>query len=373
MGLSTDKLQPASLDLSTASGTQGEFTVMPSHGDDQFLQIPSPTMDTERVLESERIQSLRGLACVLLVSFHVIGQDATHGLNVAADSALRLFADLLAPIRMPLFTFISGFVYAYRPVIPGSGATFWSRKIRRLAVPLAVATTIYYLAHAMAPGSHEMVAQPIWRVYLFPYAHLWFLQAIIVLFSIVALLDHAGLMRTLRQYGVILGLAIGLQLVLHVDRAFFSVNHAIYLAPFFLLGIGANRFRSIFQQSGSEIVAIGIFVVAMGAAVASVLRGTPMPQPQTLWATVLSMSSCLALLTVMPRVPSLGIIGTHSYAIYLYHLMFVAAVNHLGHAVGVTNVGAHLLFGITAGIVGPMLFATSLDGFPRVRRLILGS
>jgi hypothetical protein len=53
--------------------------------------------------------------------------------------------------------------------------------------------------------------------------------------------------------------------------------------------------------------------------------------------------------------------------------MFVAAVNHLGHAVGVTNVGAHLLFGITAGIVGPMLFATSLDGFPRVRRLILGS
>lgn len=331
------------------------------------------TLQTERANESERIQSLRGLACLLLVSFHVIGQDAAHGLNVAADTALRLFADFLAPVRMPLFTFISGFVYAYRPVVPGSGRTFWSRKIRRLAVPLAVATTIYYLAHAMAPGTHEMASRPIWTIYLFPYAHLWFLQAIIVLFSIVALLDHAGLMRTSRQYAVILGLALGLQLVLHVDRALFSVNHAIYLAPFFLLGIGANRFRGIVQQRGPEMAAIGTFVIAMGGAVVGVLRGTPMPQPQTLWATVLSMSSCLALLAVMPRVTSLGVIGTHSYAIYLYHLMFVAAVNHLGHALGITNVGVHLLFGIAAGIAGPMLVARTLEGYPRVRRLVLGS
>src|SRR5678815_1036900 len=61
---------------------------------------------------SRHIQSLRGLACLLLVALHVIGGEATIGMQVDDDSVYRLFGKLMFHIRMPLFAFLSGYVYA---------------------------------------------------------------------------------------------------------------------------------------------------------------------------------------------------------------------------------------------------------------------
>ena len=59
---------------------------------------------------SIRVQSARGLACLLLVTYHVIGSDVDSGIHVDDESLWRYFTDLFLPIRMPLFTFLSGFV-----------------------------------------------------------------------------------------------------------------------------------------------------------------------------------------------------------------------------------------------------------------------
>src|SRR6185295_5386420 len=92
------------------------------------LRARSPPQVSERSIamtapapaESQRLQTLRGVACLLLVAFHAIGNHPTSGLHVADDSSFRFFANLFQYVRMPLFTFLSGFVYAYRPVLPGS-------------------------------------------------------------------------------------------------------------------------------------------------------------------------------------------------------------------------------------------------------------
>jgi uncharacterized membrane protein len=78
-----------------------------------------PLEDRSDSLESARVQTLRGLACLLLVAFHTVGSTAASGLHVPDDSRYREFTNLFVHLRMPLFTFLSGLVYAYRPLRSG--------------------------------------------------------------------------------------------------------------------------------------------------------------------------------------------------------------------------------------------------------------
>ena len=59
-----------------------------------------------------KIDTLRGLASVLLVTYHVIGTGSDSGLRIPDGEPVQLFNDSLMYLRMPLFSFLSGFVYA---------------------------------------------------------------------------------------------------------------------------------------------------------------------------------------------------------------------------------------------------------------------
>src|SRR5262249_16427977 len=133
--------------------------------------------------ESLRIQSLRGLACLLLVAFHVIGSKDSSGMHIADDSFYRYFTEILTHVRMPLFAFLSRFVYAYTPVRPGCEAAFARKKLVRLWLPMIAASTIYCLLMLEAPDAQgQLRLDSVWRIYLFPYVHFWFLQAMILIF-----------------------------------------------------------------------------------------------------------------------------------------------------------------------------------------------
>ena len=64
----------------------------------------------------QRLDTLRGLACLLLVSYHVIGGDRETGLRLPDEHIAARINDFLALVRMPLFSFLSGMVYAWRPL-----------------------------------------------------------------------------------------------------------------------------------------------------------------------------------------------------------------------------------------------------------------
>jgi fucose 4-O-acetylase-like acetyltransferase len=99
-----------------------------------------------------QIDTIRGLACVLLVAYHVVGSEPSNGL-LLADGPYRLAADLLAYIRMPLFTFLSGYVYAWRP-FNGYIHSFLRGKVRRLLIPMVVVGSVFVFARVVTPGTH---------------------------------------------------------------------------------------------------------------------------------------------------------------------------------------------------------------------------
>ena len=122
-----------------------------------------------------QIETLRGLACLLLVVYHVVGADASLGLQVT-EGPVRLLNDGLAYLRMPLFTFLSGLVYGLRP-FAGSSKHFLSGKMRRLLVPMLVVGTLFAVLQALTPGTNAS-AGPWYLWHVQPVAHFWFVESL---------------------------------------------------------------------------------------------------------------------------------------------------------------------------------------------------
>ena len=66
------------------------------------------------VVSVPRLQSdtVRGLACLALLAYHVVGPDQTSGMRLPDGSAWHLAMNSLDFLRMPVFTVLSGYFYA---------------------------------------------------------------------------------------------------------------------------------------------------------------------------------------------------------------------------------------------------------------------
>lgn len=201
--------------------------------------------------KNTHIETLRGIAILLVVMGHVIGVDGKGGMQVADDSLFRYFYDLFANIRMPLFTVISGWVYALHPVGRGETSLFLRKKVRRLLFPLIFVGTTYFLIQYLIPGTNTKAPlASIWRIYIFPYTIYWYLPALFLLFAGMAAIDARRGADTLRKWSLwlLLGCALCLIELTHFLPAsvpnYFAFKNAFYLAPFFLAGVGLNRFHN---------------------------------------------------------------------------------------------------------------------------------
>ena len=327
--------------------------------------------------ESQRIETLRGLACVLLVAFHVIGSEPTTGLHAADGSPYRQFAYLFQHIRMPLFTFLSGFVYAYRPLLSGQLPTFAGKKLLRLVLPLVCVSALYYVVASVTPGATgQMLLHEAWRIYAFPYVHFWFLQAIIIIFAAVMVLERFGLLATPARYAGVLAAVVAIHLSLDMQNdewAPFSILQAGYLAPFFMLGIGANRFRDVLRAQAVTRVGIAAFLVSMTIYTMTLSLHHPLAQRGSVLGLIIGMTSALTLLRVFPNWRPLAALGAYSFAVYLFHPFFVGGARTAMKIVGLSS-STELLFavGLAAGLIGPAILERVLGGVPVVSRLLFG-
>ena len=327
------------------------------------LVLPRETSSTPP--QDGEVQTLRGVACLLLVAFHAVGSSSASGLHVPDGSAYREFTNLFVHIRMPLFTFLSGLVYAYRPLRPGEAMRFFGKKLRRLGVPLLVASTILYGLHLAA---HDPVSplSRMWSVYVYPFYHLWFVQALLPVFAVLVVLERLGALATSGRFMVVLALALMAYWygpLLPSDAL--GLRNATYLLPFFLWGVGVHRFRGLLQSQPALIAAAACFVVAQGFHAYIVLTHTLAPidpvVTRSAWTLLIGMSAGLCGLRFLPRMPLMERIGGSSYVIYLYHPLFVAAVlAGLGVLPALPMI---LLFAAAAaaGLAGPMV----MERWPR--------
>ncbi len=331
----------------------------------QFMSQP----DSADGRRDTRIDSLRGLACIMLVAYHVVGLDNSGGLEIG-DGTLRTLNDALGIVRMPLFTFVSGFVYALRP-FTGDATPFLLAKVRRLLLPMLIIGTVFLLVQSYAPGHHAQ--PPDWKtVHLIPVAHYWFVEALFLIFLTIVPLESLGVLRT--RGGVLAcWLAAVLLNSLSIDIAWFGINGAIYLMPFFLLGLACRRFVPLSQEQRSPLIAAMVLLAIV--AIALCFWVTVHVSASSNWSVgelLLSSLSCLLLLWSRLRSETLAWIGGFSYTIYLLHVFFTAAMRIALHSMHVGYLPVHLAAGVAAGIFLPIGMDKLLSRNPITRVAILG-
>jgi glucan biosynthesis protein C len=310
-----------------------------------------------------RVDTIRGLALLLMVAGHVIGTSADSGMRVAGDSLLRYLYDSFVHVRMPLFTAISGFVYALRPVTPASVLPeFFVAKLKRLGVPLIVVSTIFFVVQSISPGSNMKTSWGnMFDVYLYGSAHFWFLQSVLCIFFAVAMLDKAGWMAQLNQY-----LLVGLSSLVVAycwssPPRFFSFSGAVVLLPYFLLGLGLQRFGAALITR-SKIGAVGlVLAVCIALDQATLLGFVAMTEGATSPLGIAAgLTSTYMLIACRWYSRPLCWLGKLSFEIYLFHVFGTAGMRTVLYRLEVTDTILVFFLCLAAGLTMPVLLQIAL-------------
>lgn len=332
----------------------------------------------QRRSKDKSIQALRGLAVILMVAAHTIG-SRHRGLDLPDHSWWRYYYRGLEDIRMPLFTVISGYVYALRPgLVPSAYLAMVKGKAQRLLWPLLTVGTLFFVVKLFVKDSNS-VPKPgdFWRVYLFGFDHLWFLQAIFLVFLVAGALDASGRLSTERAWAISVVITMVLFVAIRLPESydFFSVNGAFRLLPFFLLGYGLNRYRLFDVKSRSAALVLLAFAAVYIFKILIIMDlwapGAPLERVVSLGVGVLG----VVLIYSARKLLSwrwLAWIGTYSFGIYLLHVFGTAGVRIVLRKVGLVAVGPVFLASLVVGVAAPIVFQLIFARFAIVQRYVLG-
>lgn len=328
--------------------------------------------------QDSAIQALRGVAVILLVSLHVIGSP-THGLRVSESSLWYASSLALQDVRMPLFTLISGYVYAMAPIASWPDyPRLIKGKSRRLLLPLITVGTLFYVVGRAVPGDNfDERDLAVWRIYVFSFEHLWFLQAIFVIFVIVGILDSLGALRVRRYWGVAVCVAGVGSVVVSVPAVadVFSVGGAIRLLPYFLLGYGLRRHRLFDLRGVLAFEAAVLFSVLYAVRLFTIFGEFRLAVPiEHALALAVGASGIVLLYSARHVIDRriLAWIGGFSYCIYLLHVFATAGTRIVLEHIGVHRIWELFLGGLVMGIAVPIAFQLAFRNVSVVRTLVLG-
>lgn len=320
------------------------------------------------------IETLRGLAVILMVLGHVIGNSHDRGLQVSDDSAYRHFYYSTEYLRMPLFTVISGFVYALRPMRRGQARSFLRGKGRRLLAPLVTVSLLQFTAQSLVSGVHETHAwSDVWRIFFFGYDQFWFLQALLGVFLTVAVIEQLQLASTCGRWLSCVAVAL---LMSHYLPMFelFSFWGYLFLLPYFLLGLGLHRFASVIARPAVTIAAAAL-VIAGSSLQEMEWRMGPLPpfEPTSWLASSVGIGGVVLLFRFRCSSSWLADLGTHSFPIYLFHVFATGGTRIVLSRCGIHGSFVHLIAGLAAGLLLPIATERILERSPLLSSLLLGA
>lgn len=319
------------------------------------------------------IETLRGVAAILMVMGHVIGSDAASGMAVAENSPWRHFYETFAPLRMPLFTVIAGYVYALRPLGSGRVVAYLRGRLRRLVLPLLFMYPLFLWIQHSTPGAHQHAVLSLADYAVFPQAHFWFLYAMVWISIAIVPLELGGFLSEPRRLLVCLLLFSALWLWSFESQKLALAN-AEHLMPFFLFGIGVQRFRD--PQASSGLTKLGIVVALLVFMAAYQLERGGVYQATVTSHRALSLAlafSAMAFAFAFRfKWAPLAWLGAYSYGIYLLHVYGTAGARIAMQRLGFENSVLVFVVGTLAGLALPILLDSWADRSPVARLLAFG-
>jgi len=321
------------------------------------------------------IETLRGIAIILIVAGHVIGTNSEERLRVNEDSGWRYFYRSFEYLRMPLFTVISGFVYSLRPVEYGNIFKFLMGKVRRILLPMITVGTLHLILQQIIPGTNSKSdITDMWKIYLFPYEHFWFLQSIFLIFIFIAIIDHFQLISTEKKWLIVfIVTAIGRSFLPPLGYNYFSYEGFLNLLPFFVLGCGIERYRNTFTNKSIIRGLLILFIVVITVHQYLLVNRTEINFLENTLLSLMAASSGIVLLFYIRRnISVLSKLGHFAYGIYLFHVFGTAGSRIMLMNLNIINTTVLFVIGLLAGLGVPILIELLLERSKVLRMAFLG-
>lgn len=299
---------------------------------------------------------------------------------------------MLYSFRMPLFMFVSGFLMVFTTRLRASSAQpgvteFLKLKLRRLLLPFAVLTLVTFIPRAAMSGfaddSIELNLHSLYRSFFYADSlvipFFWFLQASFLLlvfnYTIITLGEKARLNNP-TLYTLIVLLFIALPFLPFQYGLFFSINEAVRLGLYFVLGAAYSRFATAIDRivpwtSPTFLLA----VITLWAILFFVTEGTP-------WIRVCSIvgiAMCVSVAKLMERhgVTMLDHLIGANYMIFLLSWYCNVATQQVLHHLVEMPWWCYTILSLVSGIYIPWLGYRYLQSHPdsrwvKVTALLLG-
>ncbi len=325
------------------------------------------------------IETLRGIAILLVVIGHVIGSAADGGMKINFPHPLRYLYVWIDYIQMPLFTAIAGWVYALKLFsFTISFSEFARKKALRLLVPMAIIGTLYFGVQYLMPGTNSKgELSQMWRIYIFPYTIYWYLPSLFLIFIVQWWIDRYRKMETFAQWGGWCVIAVVLSLTndegfMHSLPNIFSFKGALGQLPYFFAGVAAYRFSSILYHSIFvkwimwAMLILGLILIQIVWFYPSEHAFCRLFYPITLIPTL------FLLLSLQWHHRFFIWIGGYAYSIYLFHGFGTSGGRIVLNMIGVKAIIPIFIFASFIATICPIVVDMVVSRFRLGRRLLLG-
>jgi hypothetical protein len=211
---------------------------------------------------------------------------------------------------------------------------------------------------------------------VFPYDVFWYLFSLFLIFLVISVLDRQPFFKTFQGWLSTLIVAFA---VLFVTRNFletvpnlFSFKGAVYLFPFFLIGIGTYRFKEVLLNDKMTFFLLTIFIAGITIQQMIWFGYFPEQHKQSLLGMSIGISGVLLLFKLKLKNSFLIWVGGFAYGIFLFHVFFTGGSRIVLLKLGVENPWIILTLGVICAIAFSILAEMLISRVGVLRYCLLG-
>ena len=265
-----------------------------------------------------------------------------YGYEFGNAGMYQTVGEWLLPVRMPLFSAISGLILALTAK-DFTRLDFLKHKAKRLLIPFYTLGSLQFIAtyifHKLPLTPHDLF------LHLFEgRLRFYFLMAIFSIFVMVFILGKLQALKKIWAIPVIIAILMALTTLPHIPL--FALSHAFYLGIFFFLGFGLGKFhKTLICPSGILIAA----VIGIGFGCWNGLYGDATDPRFRYGFPVIILSLALTYLILSASLKLdfqnrlFAKIGNYSFGIYLLHGFFLPLVDRGLYALNINALTPHII------------------------------
>ena len=303
-------------------------------------------------------------ACILVVLGH-FAQSMTLA-QLADESRFYLwFNDTIYLFHVPLFFICSGYLYAKYSTVRDfkSYKNNIAKKALDLGVPYFSFSLITWVMKSLAASSVNLPVDSLAKsLFINPIAPYWFLLSLFLMFLITPTVSN-------KKEGTLL---IIITIVFRLSLIFISGKIPTFLAQllnnyiWFALGMCFALIKT--EALFNSVKAFSFSIAGISLFIAGTILIQHFDLNSNALDFILGLIMCCAVIVFIgflcrknKKIKILDFSAKYTMPIFLMHTIFAAAVRILLLKLSVTNIGLHILFGLTAGFAGPIIAAVIMN------------